>query len=33
MQEAAKLLKRNSQVIDIIPEELDADNDSSPVED
>jgi hypothetical protein len=33
MQEAAKLLKRNSQVIDIIPEELDADESVSPVED
>ena len=33
MQEAAKLLKRNSQVIDIIPEEMDADNDSDSVTD
>lgn len=33
MAEAAKLLKRNSEVIDIVPEEMDADNDSSPIED
>ena len=33
MQEAAKLLKRNSQVIDIIPEEMDAEQSSDSAED
>lgn len=33
MQEAAKLLKRNSQVIDVEAEEMDADSDSSSTQD
>ena len=33
MHEAAKLLKRNSQVIDVIPEEMDAEHSSDSTED